>query len=47
VVGGAVVLGVAGAAAGAVKLSQQDVERIEEHTGDREYAAGRAGPGGA
>jgi len=32
VVGGAVVLGVAGAAAGAVKLSQQDVERIEEHT---------------
>jgi hypothetical protein len=33
VVGGAVVLAVGGTAAGAVKLSPQDVERIEEHTG--------------
>ena len=33
-VGGMVVLAVGGAAYGAVKLSQQDSERIEEYTGD-------------
>ena len=31
--GGAVLLGVGGAAYGAVKLSQKDTDRIEEHTG--------------
>lgn len=33
VVGGMVLLAVGGAAYGAVKLSQKDAERIEEHTG--------------
>jgi hypothetical protein len=32
-VGGAVLLAVGGAAYGAVKLSQKDADRIEEHTG--------------
>lgn len=32
-VGGAVLLAVGGAAYGAVKLSQRDADRIEEHTG--------------
>ncbi len=32
-IGGMVVLAVGGAAYGAVKLSQRDVERIEQHTG--------------
>ena len=32
-VGGMVVLAVGGAAYGAVKLSQKDAQRIEEHTG--------------
>ena len=31
--GGAVLLAVGGAAYGAVKLSQRDADRIEEHTG--------------
>jgi hypothetical protein len=33
IVGGMVVLAVGGAAYGAVKLSQKDAQRIEEHTG--------------
>jgi hypothetical protein len=33
VVGGAVLLAVGGAAAGAVKMSKKDADRIEEHTG--------------
>ena len=33
-VGGAVLLAVGGAAYGAVKLSQKDADRIEEHTGE-------------
>ena len=32
-VGGMVVLGVAGAIGGGVKMSQKDAERIEEHAG--------------
>jgi hypothetical protein len=33
-VGGAVLLAVGGAAYGAVKLSQQDTQKIEDHTGE-------------